>query len=205
MKISMTLLLWLFAWSVQAQPPLRLCSFECTQQQSYSLQSETWQQLQHLFEQNAADAVAERAAIGRAVALIEQDVFTQLSRNVDNKNLDDHLQAMFSNSDETRNTRNIIALLSDRHLIYRHVLRRSEQRHAVFGASRSTTVIQSIDDGRLFAVDAASTGFGHEPDIQTLEQWRNSTPIRKLTTRIQGLFDRQPATTDSRDDRDEQR
>lgn len=205
MKISMTLLLWLFAWSVQAQPPLRLCSFECTQQQSYSLQAETWQQLQHLFEQNAADAVAERAAIGRAVALIEQDVFTQLSRNVDNKNLDDHLQAMFSNSDETRNTRNIIALLSDRHLIYRHVLRRSEQRHAVFGASRSTTVIQSIDDGRLFAVDAASTGFGHEPDIQTLEQWRNSTPIRKLTTRIQGLFDRQPATTDSRDDRDEQR
>jgi hypothetical protein len=173
--------------TLRAEPALAMCQFECTEQQQYQLQADTWQRIDKLFDAQL-DSAAERAAIANALALMEQDILGQVKLELGEEELADYLQQMFANLDETRNTRSMIILLSDRQLIRNHVIRRSEKRQAVFGPTQLTAVIQSIDDGRVYAVDATTTGFGFPPQISLLGEWKQSTPVRKLGGQIKTLF-----------------
>ena len=174
--------------TLHAEPTLAMCQFECTEQQTYRLQADTWQRIDKLFTARL-DSAAERAAIADALALMEQDVLGQVKRELGDEDLAEYLQQMFANQDETRNTRSMMILLSDRQLIRNHVIRRSEKRQAVFGPTQFTAVIQGIDDGRVYAVDATATGFGFPPQIRLLDEWKQSTPVRKLSGQIKTLLD----------------
>lgn len=149
--------------------------YGCGLRDLVSLDAGDQRALRALFEPPAADAATERAAVARAVALVEQATGRALGTSADKPrtpmSLGDGTQ--LDCVDESINTSSTLHLLYREGLLAWHVPAHPAQRFAFlrFGV-HYTAVLTEPDNGRNWAVDAWFHANGVPAEVVELERWR---------------------------------
>ncbi len=180
MKILFFILFSFSSSLALASNTIELCLRDCENKIPVSVSPEAEKKLQALFENPQMDATEERRCIGKAIALIEQDIYQRITKKVPGFTLDNKLRERLSNKDQTRNTRQFLRYLLDQGYIHQHILRRTEKRSLWLGADEYTSVIQSISPHQIFAVDSTNSALGEEPIIVDINTWRKEQTLQGI-------------------------
>lgn len=163
-----------------ASNTIELCLRDCENKIPVTVSPEIKTKLQKLFSNTRMDAAEERRCIGKAISLMENDIYQRISQKVPGFTLDNKLRERLSNKDQTRNTRQFLRYLLDQGYIRQHILRRTEKRSLWLGADEYTSVIQSISPHQIFAVDSTNSALGEEPIIVDINTWRKAQTLEGI-------------------------
>jgi len=139
-----------------------------------SFTGQEWQQITAPLRQPASTAAAERAAIARVIALMEQLVGEKTGTAGDRGgNLAGFgQQGQMDCIDESNNTTTYLQLLQRDGLLRHHVLQDRVTRFGLrAGMPHTTAVILDVAAQRRYAVDSWFFDNGERPVIMPLEDW----------------------------------
>ena len=153
--------------------------YHCDERRVVTAKDELWRQVTELLG-DARNAAAERRAIGRIIALLEQHLGKQagtdgdLAFNRAGAGEEGQLDCIA----ESMNTDTYLRLLQEHQLLRWHRVEAREVRRRWIFMSHWTAVIRDMDDGALYAVDSWPRDNGYPPHIQPLSAWRVNEPLR---------------------------
>lgn len=173
-------LLWLAAMLAPAHgsdapPPFEVCiDFHCDRRVTTALTAPEWQQVRALFPAPAATPAQERAAIGRAIALLEELTGRRTGtwRDRGRNNLLDGSQGQLDCIAESRNTTTFLTLLEHADLLRWHRVEHRALRRRWLVSDHWSAVIREYPGEARFAVDSWYRDNGEPPCIQPLAEWR---------------------------------
>lgn len=146
-------------------------SFSCDTRQSVSLGANTWHELSALF-QSVPDAAAERAAISKAIALLERTAGQQTATQHD-KAYNWQRAGEPGELDciaESNNTHTYLVTLENAGLLYWHRTQPRAMRGLFF--VHWTAVLQDTAEGQYWAIDSWFRDNGQPPVILPLADWQ---------------------------------
>ena len=188
MRILFFIFFYLSSSSLLAGRQMEICLMQCENKVPVSISKQTEQQLQMLFSRANIDAPEERQCIAKAIAIMEQDVYGRISRNIPGDDLNDKLYEKLTATDNTRNTRQFLLYLLDNQYIRQHVLWRKTKRNQWFGGTEYTNVIKSIAHYTAYAVDTASTEIAEEPLITEINVWRKAKTLAGIKYKFKKII-----------------
>lgn len=158
--------------------------YGCGQRDLVALDAASWRKLHGLFEPMPVDAAAERAAVARAVGLLEEVTGRTLGTWADKPRTPMSLgdPAQLDCVDESINTSTVLHLLRHEGLLRWHVPAHPARRYAFLGFGvHYTAVLVERGSGRAYAVDSWFHANGVPAEVVALEQWRQgwAPPGRK--------------------------
>jgi hypothetical protein len=140
-----------------------------------SLSSEEWQRVSTPLQPAAATPAAERRAIGRALAIMEQIVgrLTGTGSDKGGNLVGLGLPGQMDCIDESTNASSYLYLLESAGLLQHHTLEGRSTRFGLFvGMPHTTAVIRETASGRRYAVDSWFFDNGQPPAIVELSAWK---------------------------------
>jgi hypothetical protein len=146
--------------------------YHCDLTRSVRVSQLRWQQVRALFAA-VPDAAAEREAVRRSIALLEDQVgrltgtWRDLAKNSAGAGLPGQLDCI----SESRNTTTYLQLLARDGLLRWHSVEEPVKRTRWLVMVHWTAVIRDRDSGQRYAVDAWFLDNGEPPYIQPLEHW----------------------------------
>jgi hypothetical protein len=178
--VSLATLLWLPAPVSPADgtgtpPPFHVCTdFHCDRTVATSLTAAQWRQVRALFHTPAPTPAQERAAIRRAIALLEEltGQSTGNWRDRGRNYLLDGRQGQLDCIAESRNTTTFLHLLERAGLLRRHRVEQRALRRRWLVSDHWSAVIREYPGEARFAVDSWFRDNGEPPCIQPLDEWR---------------------------------
>ncbi|MDO9372365.1 MAG: hypothetical protein Q7U07_07245 [Gammaproteobacteria bacterium] len=161
-------------------------NFECSRQETVTLDAQQRQAMRALFTPAAASAAEERAMIRRAIAQME--VFAgvlagtsgELGGNVAGAGRPGQMDCI----DESSNTTTYLTLLQQDDLLRWHQVQPRAQRDKWIIDIHWTAVIRDTDSGQLYAVDSWFLDNGQPPYIQRLEDWLDKKDFAEQDGRL---------------------
>ncbi|WP_297528932.1 hypothetical protein [Thiohalobacter sp.] len=144
----------------------------CRTLSTQSLDDGQWQTVRELFGR-PGDAAAERRAIARVIARMEQWMGERTGTDADRPGTFAGLgrAGQMDCIDEATNTTTYLRLLEGTGLLVHHRVRDPATRINLLAWPHTTAVIED-SQGRRFAVDSWFEANGEPPHIVPLEQWR---------------------------------
>ena len=140
-----------------------------------ALSREEWQRIKVPLQPVAPTAAAERHAIGRALAIMEQIVGSHTGTGSDQGgNLSGFgLPGQMDCIDESTNATTYLYLIESAGLLQHHTLEDRSTRFGLFvGMPHTTAVIRETANGRRYAVDSWFFDNGQPPVIVELSAWK---------------------------------
>ncbi|KAA5598990.1 hypothetical protein [Blastochloris sulfoviridis] len=151
--------------------------FGCAERTVVRLGAGDIAELKRLFA-GAGSAPAERAAVARAIALLERKVAPAAGTGHDRGGLDPMTpeKGQLDCIDESTNTTSYLVLLADLGLLKFHVPDGPASRGFLFDLRypHQTAVMVERASGRPWVVDSWPHPNGQPPDVMPLDQWRNA-------------------------------
>ena len=146
----------------------------CEETVFVTLSQADWARIDAIFSPPAPDSKEERKRIARAIALFEQLVADQAGTADDQAGP----KGVFRNTPqldciaETTNTTSYLVLLRERGLMQWHAPRYPQHRGFMSGhLPHNTAVIEDLQTGERYAVDAYFHANGVAPEIVPLPEW----------------------------------
>jgi len=176
------LLVFLSQPTLAAEPAFVHCyDFGCKSQKEIRFNAEQWQAIGAIFDHSATDAMAEKFAIRKAIALMEQfagdTVGTSLDKAGNYPGYD--LPKQQDCIDESTNTYQYLSALENLNWLKWHRVAPKKRRINWF-ISHWTAVIAENSTNQLFAVDSWYRDNGQPPYIQKLEDWQDKDDFPQI-------------------------
>jgi hypothetical protein len=152
-----------------------LCNLPgCEETVVVTLGDADWIQIDRIFSPRARSSGEERKRIARAIALMERLVAQQAGTGDDQAGPDGVFRStrQLDCIAETTNTTAYLILLQERGLIQRHAPRYPQHRGFMHGQlPHNTAVMEDLETGERYAVDAYFHANGAPPEIVPIAAW----------------------------------
>ena len=146
----------------------------CEETTVVSVSDTDWRLINGVFSARAYNSEAERIQISRAIALFEQRVADQAGTADDQAGPGGVFRGtrQLDCIAETSNTTTYLILLQERGLMVLHTPRYPQHRGFMHGKlPHNTAVIEDVQTGERYAVDAYFHANGIPPEIVPIKQW----------------------------------
>ncbi len=149
--------------------------YGCASQSQVNMSPVGWQQVKDAYGPAPANAVEERAAIARAIALIEKKVGAATGTDIDKAGASLFAENRFQLDciDETANTTTYLRMLERDNLLQFHTIGQAAWRgQFINGWPHNTAVIVEKGSGSSYVVDSWFYANGIAPEILPLAKWK---------------------------------
>jgi hypothetical protein len=159
----------------ESSSQLTICNLPgCEETTPVNLSVADWMHIDSVFSTRIPDSEHERVRIAKAIALFELLVAEQAGTGDDQAGPKGTFRGtrQLDCIAETTNTTAYLLLLHQRGLMRRHVPRYPQHRGFMHGKlPHNTAVIEDMQTGEIYAVDAYFHGNGVAPEIVPLRDW----------------------------------
>jgi len=149
--------------------------YGCASQSQVKMSAVGWQQVKDAFGSVPKSAVAERQAIGRAIAVIEKKVGAATGTDIDKAGASLFAENPFQQDciDETANTTTYLRMLERDNLFQFHTIGEAAWRgQFIDGWPHNTAVVVEKSSGSSYVVDSWFYANGIAPEILPLAEWK---------------------------------
>ena len=179
MKTTLYILLTIFSGIINAGDMLDVCvNYHCDQRQQVKLDNSEAKQIKQVFASPAKSAIDERRKIIRAVATMEQIIGKKTPNYRDlPENLGEDEIGQLDCIAESRNTRQYLQWLANKHYLRWHIVNQRIRRAPMFFDVHWGVKITEVATGEEYVVDSWYGANGEAPTINKAADWlrKNST------------------------------
>ena len=137
-----------------AGPELKFClRKDCKPAEHINIDDNTWSKVRALYQAPFQTDKDEQDNIVSSIALINQSAYQALARQSASQQSAEELFDNNSSNNKLKNTKFILAVLMDEHLVTRHFLRRSIKTRSWIGFQNNALLLQSLTNGKLYLLE----------------------------------------------------
>jgi len=193
-KIILIFSLLILSYQSYAGPLVKVCLDEdCKRPAEVKISETCWSQVKDIFSSPFSTDKDEQDNIITSISLIESDVYSALSKHTTETDDANDLYTSNSIKNTYRNTKYILGILLDHHMVEKHFIRKSITNTNWAGFESNGLLLQSLTDSRLYILESNNTQLGSSAIITS---YKNNSDINSEIIIINNM----PATRDSDND-----
>lgn len=179
-----------------AGPLVKVCLNEdCKKPSKVEISDACWNQVKDIFSSPFITDKDEQDNIVTSISLIESDVYQALSNySAETDNAND-LYTSNSLKNTYKNTKYILGILLDQHMVKRHYIRNKITNRNWAGFESNGLLLQSLTDSNLYILESNNTELGSSSIITN---YKNNSNIKSSIIKINAV----PVINNSDDDFD---
>lgn len=153
--------LLLTSYITVAGPVVKVClNDDCKKPLKVQISDTCWYQVKDIFSSPFPTVKDEQDNILTAISLIESDIYLAISKeSADTGNAND-LYTSNSSKNNYRNTKHILGVLLDQHMLKHHFLRKTITQKSWLGFESNGLLLQSLTDSSLYILESNNTQLG---------------------------------------------
>lgn len=153
--------LLLTSYITVAGPLVKVClNDDCKNPANVEISDACWLQVKDIFSPPFPTIKDEQDNILTSISLIESDIYQAISKKstaTDNAN---DLYTANSTKNNYRNTKHILGVLLDQHLVKQHFVRKTITQKSWIGFESNGLLLQSLTDSSLYILESNNTELG---------------------------------------------
>jgi len=186
--------LLLLSYQTHAAPIVKIClDDDCKKPAELKITESCWTQVKDIFSSPFSTDKDEQDNIITSIALIEADVFLTLTKLTPESDDANDLYTSNSIKNNYRNTKFILGILLDKHMVKHHFIRKTITIKNWAGFESYGLLLQSLTDSKLYVLVSNNTELGSSARIESYKKSSDFTSgvIKTIET---------PQTRDIEDD-----
>ncbi len=176
------LILFILSNKSYAGPLIKLClNNDCKKRHNVEISDACWSEVKEIFAPPFPTDKDEQDNIVNAIALIESDIYSSVSKQNPQGSSASDLYTANSTKNNYRNIKKYLGVLLDNYLVKRHYLRKIITQSNWAGIENSTLLLQSLTDSKLYTLEANNSELGASAIIRPYSTSPLNTNNKKTT------------------------
>jgi len=160
-KTLLIITLLLSSYKAIAGPLVKVClDDDCKKPAKVEISEACWSQVKDVFSSPFPTVKDEQDNILTSISLIESDLYLSIAKqSTETKNAND-LYTSNSTKNNYRNTKHILGILLDHHMVKHHYVRKTITQKSWIGFESHGLLLQSLTDSSLYILESNNTDLG---------------------------------------------
>jgi len=160
-KTLLIITLLLLSYNTIAGPLVKVCLDDnCKKPAKVEISDACWTQVIDIFSSPFPTVKDEQDNIITAISLIESDIYLAISKQSAETDNANDLYTANSIKNNYRNTKHILGILLDNHMVKHHFVRKTITQKNWAGFKSYGLLLQSLTDSRLYILESNNTELG---------------------------------------------
>jgi len=160
-KTLLMISLLLSSFTTVAGPLVKVClNDDCKKPTKVEISDACWSQVKEIFSSPFPTVKDEQDNILTSISLIESDIYLSISKKSSATDNANDLYTSNSTKNNYRNTKHILGILLDQHMVKQHFVRKTITQTSWIGFETNGLLLQSLADSSLYILESNNTKLG---------------------------------------------
>jgi len=175
-KTLLMISLLLLSYQTYAGPLVKVClDDDCKKPAEVTISETCWSQVKEIFSTPFSTDKDEQDNIITSISLIESDIYSALSKHTTEQDDANDLYTSNSIKNNYRNTKYILGVLLDQHMVEKHFIRKTITITNWAGFESNGLLLQSLTDSKLYILESNNTQLGSSAIIKSFKKNSDNT------------------------------
>ncbi|MCW8935733.1 MAG: hypothetical protein OQK98_13485 [Gammaproteobacteria bacterium] len=184
-KSLLIITLLLMSYITVAGPLVKVClNDDCKKPTKVEISNACWSQVKDIFSSPFPTLKDEQDNILTSISLIESDIYQSISKSSSETDTANDLYTANSIKNTYRNTKHILGILLDQHMVKHHYVRKTITKKSWLGFESYGLLLQSLTDSNLYILETNNSELGKSGIIKNYSNnsYQKSNTIKVKTT-----------------------